>query len=188
MNIYTGYVYIWLDTRSKFYYIGSHQGYVDDCYICSNTSMLRAYKLRPETFKMRVLQYGYGDYIQLRSIEQKWLNLIKDEELMISENIKNNTCRYYNVKKTAHGGSHKGHTKNRIKPAWNAKTWKVTDPFGNSIITSTLEKYCKSVNISFSSLYLSHRNKRPASRGSCLGWRLELIDSVSKFNQQNSDN
>lgn len=123
MNIYatnyTGYVYIWFDTKAKFYYIGGHYGKIEDSYICSSKTMKRAYKLRPDTFKIRVLEYVLGTTIDLRIAEQKWLNLIKDTELMLTENIQNNTCRYYNVKKTSNGGSHKGHKKNRVRPGWN---------------------------------------------------------------------
>lgn len=115
---YTGYVYIWYDTISKFYYVGGHHGRVEDSYVCSNRPMKRAYNLRPNTFKFRVLEYINNGKLELRQAEQRWLNLIKDHELMISENVRNDTCRYYNVKKTANGGSHKGHKKNRTKPAW----------------------------------------------------------------------
>ena len=116
---YTGYVYLWYDTKARFFYLGGHFGKVEDSYICSNKSMKRAYKLRPETFKMRVLQYVAGDTTALREAKQNWLDKIRDDELMLSDNVKNGTCRYYNVKKTANGGSHKGHRKNRTKPAWN---------------------------------------------------------------------
>ena len=55
MHIYTGYVYIWYDTKAKFFYVGGHYGKVNDSYICSNEMMKRAYKKRPETFKFKVL-------------------------------------------------------------------------------------------------------------------------------------
>ena len=118
-NSYTGYVYLWYDTVSKFFYVGGHYGKVEDSYICSNRTMKRAYKLRPQTFRFRVLEYVNSDTKMLRASEQRWLDMIKARELMISDNVQNGTCRYYNVKKTAYGGSHKGHKKNRNKPAWN---------------------------------------------------------------------
>lgn len=105
---YSGYVYIWYDTKAKFFYVGSHLGTVEDRYICSSKTMKRAYKLRPDTFRFRVLEYVVGDLNDMWAVEQKWLDRIKDQELMISKNVQNNTCRYYNVKKTAHGGSGKG--------------------------------------------------------------------------------
>ena len=119
MTIYTGYGYLWFDTKSKFYYLGGHQGLVEDAYVCSNTMMLRAYRTRPDTFKFRVLEYVDGGLDDLRDAEQRWLDMIKDTELYWTPNIQNKTVRYYNQKKLSRGGSCKGHTKNRTKPAWN---------------------------------------------------------------------
>jgi hypothetical protein len=99
--MFIGYVYIWFDTKAKFFYIGGHKGQVKDRYICSNKTMLRAYKLRPETFRFRVLEYTND----VRLCEQKWLNLIDDDELMTTKNVQNGTCRYYNVKKLSTGGN-----------------------------------------------------------------------------------
>jgi hypothetical protein len=104
-NIYTGYVYLWLDTKGKFYYVGGHHGKVEDSYVCSSKTMKRAYQKRPDTFKLKILEYVNGNTKDLRIAEQHWLNLIKDTELMVSENVKNGTCRYYNVKKNAVGGN-----------------------------------------------------------------------------------
>ena len=118
MNIYTGYVYLWYDTKAKFFYLGGHKGKVEDSYICSNTMMLRAYKKRPETFKLRILEYVYGDNIDLRKAEQHWLNMIKDEELYWTPNIYNNTVKYYNQKKHAAGGNGSAN-KGKSHPAWN---------------------------------------------------------------------
>jgi hypothetical protein len=87
MSTYTGYVYLWFDTKAKFFYLGGHKGKVEDSYICSNAMMLRAYKNRPETFKLRILEYVYGDNIDLRKAEQRWLNLIKDTVLAGEEVI-----------------------------------------------------------------------------------------------------
>lgn len=44
MNIYTGYIYLWYDTKAKFFYLGGHKGRVEDSYVCSNRMMLTAYK------------------------------------------------------------------------------------------------------------------------------------------------
>ncbi len=105
MSIYTGYVYIWYDTRAKMFYIGGHKGPVEDNYICSSKMMLRAYKKRPETFKFRVLQFVEGDNKNLREAEQYWLDKIKDSELYWTPNIRNKSVRYYNMKKTSSGGN-----------------------------------------------------------------------------------
>jgi len=119
MSIYTGYVYLWFDTKARFFYIGGHFGSLHDSYVCSSRIMLRAYKQRPQTFKFRVLEYTYGTTKSLRETEQRWLNMIKDHELMLSENIKNKTCRYYNVKKNSTGGNGKGTNKGKSHSPWN---------------------------------------------------------------------
>jgi hypothetical protein len=87
MNIYTGYIYLWYDTRAKLFYLGGHKGKVEDSYVCSNKTMIRAYKKRLETFKFRVLQYVNGDNKVLRQAEQQWLDKIKNEELYWTPNI-----------------------------------------------------------------------------------------------------
>lgn len=104
MNIYTGYVYLWYDTKAKLFYLGGHKGKVEDSYVCSNKKMLNAYKKRPKTFKLRVLEYVFGDTSALRLAEQRWLDKIKDEELYWTPNIHNKTVRYYNQKKFSAGG------------------------------------------------------------------------------------
>lgn len=117
MKFYTGYIYIWYDTKAKFFYLGGHFGQVEDKYICSNSMMLRAYNKRPETFRFKVLEYVNGSVTDLRNAEQRWLDKIKDEELYWTPNIYAKTVRYYNQKKNAFGGSVKGHKKNRTKPS-----------------------------------------------------------------------
>lgn len=102
---YTGYVYLWYDTLARLFYLGGHYGKVEDSYVCSSKTMLRAYKKRPLSFKFRVLQYTYGNPNELRFVEQRWLNMIRQEELLLTENVRNQTARYYNVKKNAVGGN-----------------------------------------------------------------------------------
>lgn len=36
---YTGYVYLWYDTRAKLFYLGGHLGRVEDSYVCSSGTM-----------------------------------------------------------------------------------------------------------------------------------------------------
>lgn len=105
MNIYSGYIYLWYDTKAKLFYLGGHKGKIEDSYICSNKMMLRAYKKRPETFKFKVLEYVNGDNSVLREAEQRWLNMIKDVELYWTPNIYNKTVKYYNQKKHSAGGN-----------------------------------------------------------------------------------
>lgn len=119
MTIYNSYIYLWYDTKAKLFYLGGHKGQVEDSYVCSSKAMLRAYKLRPETFKFKVLQYINGSNKELREAEQRWLDYIKPTELMTSENVKNQTCRYYNVKKHAAGGNGSANKGKRRSSSWN---------------------------------------------------------------------
>lgn len=96
MKKYYGYVYIWRDTKRNMYCVGSHYGKVEDNYVTSTGWMMLAYKKRAEDFKMRVLEYSFiDDKKHLLNIEQKYLDMIKEEELGV---------RYYNLKKYAAGG------------------------------------------------------------------------------------
>ena len=183
MTIYTGYVYLWFDTKAKLFYVGGHKGKVEDSYICSNKIMLRAYKKRPETFRFKVLQYVYADNFALREAEQKWLDMIKDEELYWTPNIYNKTVRYYNQKKSSSGGNgsaNKGKPKNCVNA--NAYTWRITDPSGSVHIINNTNIFCRSRNLRWSTLYLSWKNNRPLKRGAHAGYKVELVDSVSKLN------
>lgn len=119
MNIYTGYIYLWYDTKAKLFYLGGHKGKVEDSYICSNNMMLRAYKKRPHTFKLKILQYVYGNISDLREAEQKWLNKIKDHELYWTPNIYNKTVKYYNQKKNSTGGNGSANKGKRTIGGWN---------------------------------------------------------------------
>lgn len=91
----SGFVYIWLDKKKHRFYIGSHWGAEDDGYICSSTWMKRAYKRRPFDFKRRILSRISSSRELLLKEEQKWLDLIKSEEV---------GKRYYNLRLKSLGG------------------------------------------------------------------------------------
>lgn len=116
---YTGFVYLWYDTKRKWFCIGSHMGSPEDGYTSSTGFMDRAIKKRPQDFKRRILYYYNGtDQKELLAEEQKFLDRIKVEELCVGQNKKNGTIRYYNVKKTASGLS--GETASIIfKESWD---------------------------------------------------------------------
>ena len=103
---YFGYVYLWYDRKRKIFCLGSHHGSLDDGYITSTGWMMRAYKVRPNDFKRRVLVYNTeNDKKRTRVLEQVWLDLIKFEELSIYENEQKGTVRYYNIKNFASGNN-----------------------------------------------------------------------------------
>jgi len=90
---YFGFVYIWWDKKRNMYYIGSHMGDENDGYICSQNRMRMQYKREKETFKRKVIYYHpTNDRKTLLKEEQRWLEMIKDEDL------KN---KYYNVCRNA---------------------------------------------------------------------------------------
>lgn len=82
-----GFVYIWYDKKRKMYYVGCHWGTENDGYICSSTRMLKAYNIRPNDFKRRIVKKGIKRN-DLLTEEYRWLSMIKDEEL---------NDRYYNT-------------------------------------------------------------------------------------------
>jgi len=92
---YWGFVYIWYDCKRKKYCIGSHLGSLTDGYVTSTGHMKSAFKKRPNDFTRKILYLLRSkDNQLLKNEEQKWLNLISDNEL---------DSKYYNRKKTAIG-------------------------------------------------------------------------------------
>lgn len=92
-----GFIYIWMDTEDKKFYIGSHSGREDDKYIGSGIYFINAYNKRPNKFKRRILERVlFVDYKDLLQREEYWLNMIDESELGI---------KYYNLKKCASGGN-----------------------------------------------------------------------------------
>jgi len=124
---YTGYVYIWQDKKHNMFYIGSHYGNVSDNYICSSKWMLNAYNKRPEDFKMRILSHVSGTIADMQQEEQRWLDMINDNELSTSKNVTEGCNRYYNMKKSASGGCGSANKGNSNIGGWNRGLTKHTD-------------------------------------------------------------
>jgi hypothetical protein len=82
-----GFVYLWRDKKHNRYYVGCHWGTEDDGYVCSCTWMMKAYKIRPNDFKRKILARIYTTRSELLEEEHRWLQMIKPEELKV---------RYYN--------------------------------------------------------------------------------------------
>lgn len=115
-----GFIYIWYDTVKKKFYLGSHYGTPDDGYVGSGTYFKRAFNKRPHTFKRRIIQYVVGSKTDVLVTEQSWLNLIEDNEL---------GKKYYNLKKSAKGGSVKGRP---FKPISEEQRQKLRKPKSNT--------------------------------------------------------
>jgi hypothetical protein len=91
----SGFVYLWKDSKRNKFYLGSHSGRLDDGYTGSNKYFQSAYKSRPETFRRRILEfYESCTNAFIREREERWLSLIKKEEL---------NAKYYNSKPFAAG-------------------------------------------------------------------------------------
>ena len=88
-----GFVYIWYDCKHKRYYIGCRWGNVNDGYVCSSTWMKQAYGHRPKDFKRRILKTNISTRQDTFIEEQRWLNMIKLDEIKPS----NDMPRYYNL-------------------------------------------------------------------------------------------
>ena len=88
-----GFVYIWYDRKHKRFYIGCHWGTEDDGYICSSSWMKQAYEKRSQDFKRRILVSNITDRSQIYIEEQKYLDMIKKEEIKPL----NEMPRYYNL-------------------------------------------------------------------------------------------
>ena len=183
MNIYTGYIYLWYDTKAKLFYLGGHKGKVEDSYVCSNQKMRRAYQKRPETFKFKVLEYVTGDTKSLRDAEQRWLDKIKDTELYWTPNIYNKTVRYYNQKKFSAGGNgsaNKGKIRSpeTLQKMSDAQKGRVPWNKGKTGVQASTKKGTKSTYV------YTDEVKAEMSRKKKEYWarKKALVDSVSRLN------
>lgn len=92
----SGFIYLWHDRTRRMHYLGSHIGPENDGYIGSSVILRRAISERPKDFRRRIIERIYADNHRLvRLVEQRWLQMIKPEELGV---------RYYNLKRRAFGG------------------------------------------------------------------------------------
>lgn len=92
---YTGFVYLWRDRSNGKFYLGSHEGPIDDYYKGSGNHFKNAYRLRKEFFRRRILEYVCGSKLDLKIREEYWLSKIDDAELCGK--------KYYNRTKNARG-------------------------------------------------------------------------------------
>ena len=121
---YYGFVYLWKDTEAKRYYVGSHYGALDGGYVGSNVWLRRAYRKRPTAFRRRILWYlTEPNKVLLLQKEQRWLEMIKPEELTTSRTVTTKTAKYYNMKRHAAGGNGSSNL-GKSKRTWNKGTTK----------------------------------------------------------------
>ena len=153
-----GFVYIWYDRKHKRFYIGAHWGTENDGYICSSPWMKRAYKLRSNDFKRRILSRVYTNKKDMFAEEARWQTLIKDEELKI---------RYYNIRR--HGDKH-----------WSSdeiKTDVVKQKLKDADATRGLRAYAANMR----GKTLSEETKKKVSKGTKLG--MASLDKSYRLNE-----
>lgn len=83
-----GFIYLWYDRKHKRFYLGCRWGNENDGYICSSRWMKQAYGNRPYDFKRKILKTHIFSRKETYLEEQRYLNMIKPEEIKI---------RYYNL-------------------------------------------------------------------------------------------
>jgi hypothetical protein len=180
-----GFVYLWYDTKHKKFYLGSHLGLPSDGYIGSNHRFQCAYKSRPETFKRRILEsHEKITSKELIQKEQKWLNLIKPEEL---------SNRYYNEKNVAAGGNIVGLLSEDRKKEHARKSGLASNKFWNNISAEEYEK--RKINAfggnTFSREYLKERNKKLCAKNAKIIYpngKEEFIKNIAEFCRKNNLN
>lgn len=82
------FTYLWIDKSRKMFYVGVHEGHINDSYISSSRWFNGEYQYRPNDFKRRVLKQ-FDDRASATKEESRLLALIKEEEY---------GSRYYNLK------------------------------------------------------------------------------------------
>ena len=83
----TGFIYIWRDKIRNMYYIGSHNGSIDDGYISSSNWLTHEIKFRPKDFKRRIIKVLNVEDLKLE--EYRLIKMIKEHEF---------GTKYYNLK------------------------------------------------------------------------------------------
>ena len=149
-------------------------GRVEDSYVCSSKTMLRAYCKRPETFRFKVLEYTQGSNKVLRKVEQKWLDFIAKEELLTTLNVQNGTVKYYNVKRFAAGGNGLGTNKgNSNIGGSNRYRWLIKKPDGTTVVIVRSQSFAASLGKRWSNLYAHYSRGRPGpKRGEWKDWEI----------------
>lgn len=112
-----GFIYIWFDKKHCKYYLGRHWGLENDGYVCSSRMMRQSYNRRPNDFKRRIISRVYTSNQDLVLEEQRWLDMIKSNELGI---------RYYNKtvrsdSPSTFGYKHSEETKKKISQSMTGK-------------------------------------------------------------------
>lgn len=89
-----GFIYIWRDKLRGMYYVGSHEGTLDDGYVSSSRWLNFEQSYRPQDFRRKIIKFV--DAVDLKAEEYRLLNTIKSSEF---------GRRYYNLRPGRQKGS-----------------------------------------------------------------------------------
>lgn len=174
----SGFVYLWYDKKRKKFYLGSHLGLPTDGYTGSNRRFKSAHKSRPESFKRRILEHF--DSITSKELlekEQKWLNLIKPQQL---------SSKYYNEKKVAAGGDIISFLSEDKKKKHSLKFGLASKKYWENITPEDYDLRKKKAfgGNDFNREYLTQRNKELCSKSAIIkspNGVEEVIKNISEF-------
>jgi hypothetical protein len=88
------FVYCWIDNSKDMLYIGSHNGSVDDGYVCSSKYMNEEYNQRPQDFTRLVLAKGKTK--EMRKLEETLLTTLGAAQSEYYYNRSNGNKKFYN--------------------------------------------------------------------------------------------
>jgi hypothetical protein len=107
------FLYLWLDKSRKMFYIGMHEGFIDDDYVSSSRWFNGEYQYRPADFKRKIISM-FNNRESARKEEARFLRMIKESEY---------GTKYYNLK----NGRKKGSTpSNKGKPMSDEQRKKIS--------------------------------------------------------------
>ena len=89
------FLYIWHDKCRKMFYIGMHEGNINDNYVSSSRWFNGEYQYRTKDFKRKIIK-TFNDSKSARKEEARFLRMIKESEF---------GQKYYNLKNGRPSGS-----------------------------------------------------------------------------------
>lgn len=88
------FIYIWHDCVRNMFYVGSHDGNIDDGYLSSSRWLNGEINYRPADFRRKIIKYVNIENLKLE--EYRYISMIKEQEYGV---------KYYNLKQGAKKGN-----------------------------------------------------------------------------------
>ena len=89
------FLYVWHDRQRNMFYVGMHEGSINDNYISSSRWFNGEYQFRPVDFRRKIIK-TFNDRKSARKEEARFLRMIKESEF---------GKKYYNLKNGRPSGS-----------------------------------------------------------------------------------